>query len=104
HLAHAQRIRSAPRALLRAIPDLELREMERADQCCGSAGLYNLQQPGIAAALAADRVAAFRATGATVLATANPGCTLQLAAALGPAVPVRHVVELLDASHRACRL
>jgi glycolate oxidase iron-sulfur subunit len=104
HLAHAQRIRSAPRALLRAVPDLELREMERADQCCGSAGLYNLQQPGIAAALAADRVAAFRATGATVLATANPGCTLQLAAALGPAVPVRHVVELLDASHRACRL
>jgi len=104
HLAHAQRIRNAPRALLRAIPGLELREMERADQCCGSAGLYNLQQPEIAAALAADRVAAFRATGAGVLATANPGCSLQLAAALGPEVRVQHVVEMLDASHRACKL
>ncbi|MGH9468568.1 MAG: (Fe-S)-binding protein [Terriglobales bacterium] len=103
HLAHAQRIREAPRALLRAIPELELREMERADQCCGSAGVYNLTQPAIAAALAADRAAAFRATGATILATANPGCSLQLAAALPPPVVVAHVLELLDQSHRAAR-
>lgn len=101
HLAHAQRIREAPRALLRQIPQLELREMERADQCCGSAGIYNLQQPAIAAQLAADRVAAFRATGAAILATANPGCSLQLAAALPPPVEVLHVVELLDRSHAA---
>lgn len=100
HLAHAQNIRSAPRALLRAIPQLELREMERPDQCCGSAGLYNLQQPALAAALLADRVAAFGATGAALLATANPGCSLQLAPALPPHT-VFHVLELLDLSQRA---
>ncbi len=103
HLAHAQRIREAPRTLLRQIPQLELREMERSDQCCGSAGIYNLQQPAIAAQLAADRVAAFRATGACILATANPGCSLQLAAALPPPVQVLHVLELLDLSHAAAR-
>ncbi|MGH9477119.1 MAG: (Fe-S)-binding protein [Terriglobales bacterium] len=101
HLAHAQKIRSAPRALLRVIPGLELREMERSDQCCGSAGLYNLQQPALAAACAADRAAAFRATGATILATANPGCSLQLAVVLPPPIAVLHVLELLDQSHRA---
>ncbi|MGH9484981.1 MAG: (Fe-S)-binding protein [Terriglobales bacterium] len=103
HLAHAQRIREAPRALLRQIPELELREMERSDQCCGSAGIYNLTQPAIAAVLAADRAAAFRATGATILATANPGCSLQLAATLPPPVTVAHVLELLDQSHRAAQ-
>ncbi|MGH9487779.1 MAG: (Fe-S)-binding protein [Terriglobales bacterium] len=103
HLAHAQKIRRAPRALLGQIPALELREMERSDQCCGSAGIYNLQQPEIAAILLADRVAAFRATGAAILATANPGCSLQLASALPPPVQIAHVLELLDASHQALR-
>ncbi|MGH9480356.1 MAG: (Fe-S)-binding protein, partial [Terriglobales bacterium] len=101
HLAHAQGVRAAPRNLLRQIPALELRELERADQCCGSAGVYNLTQPDLARQLLADRVEVFRRTGATILATANPGCSLQLASALPPPVTVAHVVELLDQSHRA---
>jgi glycolate oxidase iron-sulfur subunit len=99
HLAHGQGIRNAPRALLATIPSLELREMERSDQCCGSAGTYNLKQPEIARALLADRLNVIAASGAEIVVTANPGCQMQLASALPGRV--FHVVELLDASHRA---
>jgi len=98
HLAHAQHVREAPRRLLAAIPGLELREMERSDQCCGSAGIYNLQQPAIAQSLLADREMVIAATGASLIVTANPGCMLQLARAAGPGQAVRHVLEMLDRS------
>lgn len=104
HLAHGQRIRSAPRQLLRAIPELELREMERADSCCGSAGIYNVVQPEIAGRLLEEKMTTIAATGAGTIVTANPGCMLQLRAGLrrdGLPGRVLHVMELLDESLRA---
>ncbi len=98
HLAHGQRIRSAPRELLRAVPGLKLVEMRRADQCCGSAGIYNLEQPEIAVRLLEEKMELVAETGAAWLVTANPGCQLQLQAgvrAAGRSQPVLHVVELL---------
>jgi len=103
HLAHAQRITVQPRTLLRAIPGLELREMQESALCCGSAGVYNVTQPEMAARLGARKVNNALATGAHVIATANPGCALQLAGELrrrGEAVQVRYIVELLDESYR----
>lgn len=103
HLAHAQRITAQPRALLRAIPGLELREMHESSLCCGSAGIYNVTQPEMAARLGARKVDNALATGARVIATGNPGCALQLAGELrrrGEEVQVRYVVELLDESYR----
>ncbi len=102
HLAHGQGIRAAPRQLLEAIPQLRLRELPRSDQCCGSAGIYNLLQPGIAGRLLDDRMEAFDSTGADLLVTANPGCMLQLQAGLRRHrrnARVLHVVELLDQAY-----
>jgi len=99
HLAHAQGLRAQPRALLRAIPGLELVEMAGADRCCGSAGIYNLLHPALARRLLRSKVEAIRATEAQVVVTANPGCQLQLAAGLklwGVPGRVVHLVELLD--------
>ena len=99
HLVHAQRIAAAPRRLLARVPGLRLVEMEESAVCCGSAGIYNLTQPEMAARLQRRKVAAIRRTGATVVATANPGCAMQVAAGLrdaGYAATVKHVVELLD--------
>ncbi|MCC6765824.1 MAG: 4Fe-4S dicluster domain-containing protein [Deltaproteobacteria bacterium] len=98
HLAHAQGVRAAPRALLAAIPGLTLVPMDDEDLCCGSAGHYNVIQPAMARTLVARKVAAIRASGVDLVATANAGCALQLAAGLraaGLAIPVRHVVDLL---------
>ena len=91
-----------PRELLRAIPGLELLEVatER-ELCCGSAGIYNLVQPAAAAELGARKAAGVRATGADLVVSGNPGCSLQIAQALGAAghpMPVAHVAEVLDAS------
>jgi glycolate oxidase iron-sulfur subunit len=104
HLAHAQRITSAPRELLAAIPGLQLVEMPHADRCCGSAGVYNLEHPALAGQILAAKVKDVAATGATVVATANPGCMLQLAqgmAAGGVRARVVHVVELVDQAQQA---
>ena len=101
HLAHAQGIRQPPRALLRAIPGLELRELDDGGLCCGSAGVYNVTHPAAGRALRERKLDAALATGADVIATANPGCLLHLRAGLaarGSRVQVRHVVELLDAA------
>jgi len=98
HLAHVQGVRSAPRALLAAIPGLVVVPMEDEDLCCGSAGHYNVMQPALARRLVARKVAAIRASGAELVATANAGCALQLEAGLraaGLAIPVRHVLDLL---------
>ena len=99
HLLHGQKVREAPRRLLRTIPGVEIVEMTRADQCCGSAGVYNVTQTNASMDLLAEKMANAKATRATTIATANPGCILQLRA--GSAMhktgqEVFHVVELLD--------
>jgi glycolate oxidase iron-sulfur subunit len=103
HLAHAQGIRTAPRELLRGIPGLELREVSDAAICCGSAGIYNVLHPGPARDLGDRKARAVLATGAELLVTANPGCLMQISAScerLGTPLPVRHTVEVIDASIR----
>jgi glycolate oxidase iron-sulfur subunit len=79
HLCHGLKVSQQPRAILRAIPGLELVECKDATTCCGSAGIYNLTQPETANRLREQKIANLRATGATVVATANPGCHLHIA-------------------------
>jgi glycolate dehydrogenase iron-sulfur subunit len=101
HLGHAQGITQQPRALLRAIPELELAELPDAGTCCGSAGVYNLLQPEAAAELGARKADSVLATGARLLVSANPGCSLQITAALaarGEHINVAHTAQVLDAS------
>src|SRR5438093_2854898 len=101
HLAHAQGIRRQPRDLLQSIPGVELVPFAEQDICCGSAGIYNLVEPDAAAALGDRKVAHIDAVQPDVVATANPGCTLQMAAAArrqGHALVIRHPIELLAAS------
>jgi len=103
HLGHAQRITRQPRELLRAIPDLTLVELPDAGTCCGSAGVYNLLQPEAASELGARRAQAVLDAQAPLLISANPGCSLQIAAALsdrGEHVTLAHIAEILDASLR----
>jgi glycolate oxidase iron-sulfur subunit len=103
HLAHAQGIRAQPRAALRAIPGLELREIAESEICCGSAGIYNLIEPEPAAELGDRKAANVLATGADLLVTSNPGCLLQLRNALerrGQRLAMAHVAEVLDAAVR----
>ena len=101
HLGHAQRITAAPRALLRDIPGLELVELRDAGVCCGSAGVYNLLQPDAARELGARKADSVVASGASLLISANPGCTLQITselAARGVTLQSAHTAEILDAS------
>jgi glycolate oxidase iron-sulfur subunit len=101
HLGHAQRIREQPRALLRGIPGLELVEIPDGDQCCGSAGVYNILEPESAAAIGARKAANVLSTAPDVLASANPGCTLQISSVLadsGRRVLAAHPIEILDAA------
>jgi glycolate oxidase iron-sulfur subunit len=103
HLAHGQKVRSAPRKLLAAIPGLKLQEMAGSDLCCGSAGIYNVVQPSMASAILTSKMERVNATKATMIATANPGCMLQLQAGVrmhGSGQRVMHVVELLDRAYR----
>ena len=104
HVAHGQKIRKEPRALLAQIPGLTVKELHEADWCCGSAGTYNLTQPEMAGRLQRRKVENIRATGADAVVTANPGCIIQIQQGLeGGARPVRvlHIVELLDEAYRA---
>ncbi|MBC6461913.1 4Fe-4S dicluster domain-containing protein [Actinomadura sp. HBU206391] len=103
HLAHAQGIRAQPRALLRGIPGLTVKEVMEADVCCGSAGTYNLMQPEAARELGDRKAANVTATEAELLVAANPGCTLQITTAMsarGEQIAVAHTAEVLDASLR----
>jgi glycolate oxidase iron-sulfur subunit len=103
HLGHAQGIRRAPRDLLGSVPGLALREIADPDICCGSAGVYNLLNPVAAGELGDRKAQAVIATGADLLVTANPGCLLQVAAAVarqGAQIGLAHTVEVLDASLR----
>jgi len=103
HVAHGQKIRKEPRALLHQIPGLTVKELHEADWCCGSAGTYNLTQPEMAGQLQRRKIENIRATGAEAVITANPGCIIQIQQGLaGGARPIRvlHIVELLDEAYR----
>lgn len=103
HLAHGQKIRSAPRQLLRAIPGLQFREMPLSDICCGSAGIYNVLHTDLSMAILEKKMGNVKLAQAEIIATANPGCMLQLEAGVrkwGRGERVAHVVELLDEAYR----
>jgi glycolate oxidase iron-sulfur subunit len=103
HLAHAQGVRQPPRDLLRSIPGVEIVPFAEQEICCGSAGIYNLVEPEPARELGDRKVAHIEAVNPDVIATANPGCTLQMSAAarrLGRLRPIFHPIEILDASIR----
>jgi glycolate oxidase iron-sulfur subunit len=103
HLAHAQKVRTAPRRLLEAIPGLELLEPAEWELCCGSAGTYNLEQPAVADALGRRKAENLLATGAELVATGNIGCLTQIEShlrRLGRPIPLLHTVEILDRAYR----
>jgi glycolate oxidase iron-sulfur subunit len=103
HLAHAQGIRVEPRDLLDSVPGLTRLEPAEQAICCGSAGIYNLTQPDAARKLGDRKAAHLLATEPEVYASANPGCLVQVSAALrraGHALPALHPIELVDASIR----
>jgi len=99
HLAHGQKVRRQPRELLHAVPGLRFIEMPLSDLCCGSAGIYNLTETELSMQLLRSKMEAVNSTGAAIVATANPGCILQLRAGAklyGTGQRVVHVLELLD--------
>jgi glycolate oxidase iron-sulfur subunit len=99
HVVHGQKIQTAPRQLLAQVPELKVVALPESDWCCGSAGIYNLTQPEMAARLLERKVRHVRSTGAQAVVTANPGCILQIQAGLreaGTRVDVLHLVEVLD--------
>ena len=103
HLAHAQGVRQPPRDLLRSIPGVEILPLAEQEICCGSAGIYNLVEPDAARELGDRKAAHVDAVSPDLIATANPGCTLQMTAAsarLGRVRRIRHPIEILDASIR----
>jgi glycolate oxidase iron-sulfur subunit len=103
HLAHGQGVRSAPRELLKRVPGLTFREMPLADVCCGSAGIYNVVEAKMSMDVLKSKMASVNASGATRIATANPGCMLQLQAGakrFGRGQRVSHVIEILDEAYR----
>jgi glycolate oxidase iron-sulfur subunit len=104
HLAHAQGIRQQPRATLRQIPGMEVKEIREAEVCCGSAGIYNMVEPEPAAQLGERKANNILKTGARMIVTSNPGCMLQIQASLKrmghDGIPMAHPMEVLDASLR----
>jgi glycolate oxidase iron-sulfur subunit len=103
HLAHAQGIRAEPRALLASIPGVEILTPQESEICCGSAGIYNLVEPEPAAQLGERKARHIATLRPDMIATGNPGCTLQIASAarrLGHDWPIVHPIELLDRSIR----
>lgn len=105
HLCHAQKVSAQPRAVLRAVPGVQLHECREANWCCGSAGIYNITQPDTSARLLERKISHVHATAAPVVATANPGCHLQLQNGLRShgdrATRVVHPVVLLAEAYRA---
>lgn len=99
HLLHGQKVREAPRKLLRAIPGLDLVELPDSDICCGSAGVYNVTHTEASLELLAEKMRYASGTNAQVIATSNPGCLLQMRAGVEmhhTNQQVLHVIELLD--------
>jgi glycolate oxidase iron-sulfur subunit len=106
HLLHAQRVAGAPLTVLGAVPGLELVPLEDSDQCCGSAGIYNLIEPDVSDAVLEPKLQRIAETRAGLVASGNPGCLMQIGAGLrrsGSAARGVHPVELLDASYAAAR-
>ncbi len=104
HLRHGQKVWVAPRQVLSAIPGLELVELKEADWCCGSAGIYNITQPEASMTLLDRKMGHVRATGAQIVATANPGCAIQLqhgGRRSDLPLEVVHPVSLLAEAYRA---
>ncbi|NJO71999.1 MAG: (Fe-S)-binding protein, partial [Oscillatoriales cyanobacterium RM1_1_9] len=107
HLLHGQKISAQPRQLLQQIPGVQLREPMDAALCCGSAGVYNLLQPEVAEELGQQKVENLMNTGADLIASSNPGCSLQIKKHLqlqGRSIPLMHPIELLDYSIRGEKL
>jgi glycolate oxidase iron-sulfur subunit len=104
HLAHGQRVRSQPRQLLKAIPGLQLKEMEGSDRCCGSAGIYNITHPGMSQHLLKEKMQFIASTDVEAVVAPNPGCMLQLrygSQQYGPEIKVYHLMDLLDWAYSA---
>ncbi len=101
HLVHGQKISAQPRAILAALPGYEWVELTRATHCCGSAGIYNITQPEQAGKLQQEKVGNIEKTGASIVATANPGCLLQIQNGAGKGLRVCHPVSLLAEAYRA---
>ena len=102
HALRVLKVHDAPRMLLRRIPGLEVVDIAGGDRCCGAAGLYNVTQPEMSGELRRHKAEAIMATGATIVASANPGCTMQLVAGLrhlGVQADVIHPVQLLDRAY-----
>jgi glycolate oxidase iron-sulfur subunit len=102
HLVHAQRVVTQPLSVLAAIPGLELIPLRDSENCCGSAGIYNLIEPDTSDAVLAPKLANIADTGASYVATGNPGCLMQIGAGLlrsGSRARAIHPVDLLDASY-----
>jgi glycolate oxidase iron-sulfur subunit len=102
HLIHAQRIAKAPLDVLRTIPGITLVPLRGFESCCGGAGIYNLQHAELSSEILNDKIAGIRDSGADTVATANPGCIMQLGAGVllsGLKVDVVHPIDLLDAAY-----
>ena len=93
--------------MLRAVPDLVVRPVDGASECCGGAGIYGLTHPELGGSIGRDKVEAVEACGCSVVTTGNPGCIMQIGSGLrGGGSPIRavHPVELLDESYRRAGL
>jgi glycolate oxidase iron-sulfur subunit len=104
HLCHGQKITAQPRELLKDIPGLDVKPLPESMWCCGSAGIYNLIQPEMADKLLQRKLDHIASTGATVVATGNPGCLLQIQnglAARGTKIEVVHPVTLLAKAYQS---
>ncbi len=103
HLCHAQRLTEAPRAMLEAIPELDLVPLPDEEECCGGAGIYGMTHSELGGRIGSDKVASVIGTGAAAVVTANPGCIMQIGAGLllrGSPIKAHHPVELLDESYK----
>jgi glycolate oxidase iron-sulfur subunit len=106
HLIHAQRIVQAPVEVLKAIPGISLVPLRGFDSCCGGAGIYNLQHPELSGSILDDKIESIKESCADTVATANPGCIMQIGAGAmmsGLDIDVIHPVEILDAAYRKSR-
>ena len=104
HLFHGQKVKQQPRELLNAIPGLTMVNLKESDWCCGSAGIYNITNQGMASELLERKMNNIIATGSNVVATGNPGCMMQIALGAqqrGYELEVVHPIQLLDESYRA---
>ena len=107
HLLHAQGVADPPLSVLKSVPEVEVVPLAGAAECCGGAGIYGITHPDLGGWIGSDKVRAVLETGADALVTGNPGCMMQIGAGLalaGSAVPVLHLVEVVDESYRRAGL